>query len=158
MPGILPHLVQSNNVYTKDQIVELIKKMPVDLVNRVVEHCCQFMKDENGDPLIINHHPAECLNILSKCEEYGLRDVVIDLLLNRVLYYVDQEQEYLYPYVYELMVKYNIPLYQELLEENKPQKIIDYYQANPEVDGAQWLISHLTENNTELHDQVDLIG
>lgn len=83
------------------------------------------------------------VKLVKQFEEIKMYDVVQNLLLHRVLYYVDENQEILHPYIYKMLNKYNIPLYNEQIEPDIKEKIISYYANHPEVDDTQDIIDLL---------------
>ncbi|XP_044733605.1 uncharacterized protein LOC123296209 [Chrysoperla carnea] len=83
------------------------------------------------------------VNLVKEFENMKLYDIVQNLLLHRVLYYVDENQEILHPYIYKTLNKYNMPLYNEQLEPSKKETIIAYYQNHHEIDGAQEIVDLL---------------
>lgn len=83
------------------------------------------------------------VNLVKQFEDMKLYDIVQNLLLHRVLYYVDENQEILHPYIYKMLDKYSMPLYNEQLEPNKKEEIIAYYQSHQEIDGVQEIIDLL---------------
>ncbi|CAK6517579.1 MAG: hypothetical protein O7C59_11365 [Rickettsia endosymbiont of Ixodes persulcatus] len=64
-------------------------------------------------------------------------------LLHRDLYYADEDSEILHPYIYKMLDKYSMPLYNGELEPNKREEIISYYQDHKEIDGAEEIINLL---------------
>lgn len=81
------------------------------------------------------------VNLVKKFESMKLNNIVEKLLLHRVLFYVDENQEILHPYIYILFHKYNIPLYNEQINPNKKEEIISYYQNNKDIDGAEEIVN-----------------
>ncbi|XP_044745757.1 uncharacterized protein LOC123307492 [Coccinella septempunctata] len=82
-------------------------------------------------------------NIVRSFENLELSDIVQNLLLHRVFYYVDEKQEILHPYIYKLLDKYNMPLFSDRLEPNKRADIIAFFQEYPEMDCAQEIVDLL---------------
>ncbi|WP_342269655.1 hypothetical protein [Rickettsia endosymbiont of Orchestes rusci] len=56
---------------------------------------------------------------------------------------IDEKQCILHPYMYKMLNKYNMPLYNEQTEPDIKEKIISYYANHPEVDDAQDIIDLL---------------
>ncbi|XP_039289106.1 uncharacterized protein LOC111043276 isoform X1 [Nilaparvata lugens] len=84
--------------------------------------------------------------LVKECERSGLTRCVESLLLHRVLYYVDDDGEILHPFIYRMMLEYNIPLYNEQMEPNKRDQIISYFQIHSEFEEAQTIVDLLAYN------------
>ena len=89
------------------------------------------------------------VNLVKQFEDMKLENIVENLLLHRILYYVDEDQEILHPFIYKLLDKYKMPLYNEQLEPNKKQKIITFYQNHKEIDGVQEIIDLLNSGSLD---------
>ncbi|XP_075235009.1 uncharacterized protein LOC142332450 [Lycorma delicatula] len=109
-------------------------------------------KTEDKFNAFINSHLLDLLqmfdgynwvNLVKQFQDMGSYDIVQNLLLHRELYYIDENQEILHPYIYKMLNKYNMPLYSEELEPNKKETIIYYYKNHSEIDGALEIIDLL---------------
>ncbi|XP_039279250.1 uncharacterized protein LOC111047625 [Nilaparvata lugens] len=87
--------------------------------------------------------------LVRECERLELNECVESLLLHRVLYYVDDDEEILHPFIYRMMHKYSMPLYCKQIEPNKRKQIIAYYKNHPEIEEAEALIDLLASMSTE---------
>ncbi|MDN3030521.1 MAG: hypothetical protein QMO91_04140 [Candidatus Tisiphia sp.] len=67
------------------------------------------------------------VNLVKQFEDMKYHDIVKNLLLHRELYYVDDRQEILHPYIYKMLHKYGMILYNVQIEPNKKDEIISYY-------------------------------
>ncbi|XP_039285291.1 uncharacterized protein LOC111051117 isoform X1 [Nilaparvata lugens] len=84
--------------------------------------------------------------LVKECERSGLTRCVESLLLHRVLFYVDDDGEILHPFIYRMMLRYNIPLYNERMEPNKRDQIISYFRNHSEFEEAQTIVNLLAYN------------
>ncbi|WP_341792508.1 hypothetical protein [Rickettsia endosymbiont of Gonocerus acuteangulatus] len=130
-PGMVSHIINDNSItYTREQIVKFIKS--------ISDEFAVFNTKLEAD---INTK----INILKKCEDMELSSTVESLLYHRPIYLIDEKQCILHPYMYKMLNKYDIPLYNEQIEPNIKEKIISYYANHPEVDDAQDIIDLLGE-------------
>lgn len=83
------------------------------------------------------------VNLVKQFEDMEYHDIVKNLLLHRELYYVDDRQEILHPYIYKILHKYGMILYNAQIEPNKKDNIISYYQNHLEIDGVEEIIDLL---------------
>ncbi|RZF43478.1 hypothetical protein LSTR_LSTR001739 [Laodelphax striatellus] len=85
---------------------------------------------------------------LVKTFEYlEFENIVRKLLLHRVFYYVNKERDILHPFIYKMLHKYELTLFNENLEPDKRVKIINYFENHLEIDGAQEIIDMLSIEN-----------
>ncbi|XP_039281503.1 uncharacterized protein LOC120350782 isoform X2 [Nilaparvata lugens] len=88
----------------------------------------------------------DCFVILVReCDRLDLSEFVDLLLLHRSLYYVDDEQNFLHPYIYKMLHEYKLPLYNADIEPNKRQQIIFYFEQHSGFDCAREIINLLSE-------------
>ncbi|XP_039278292.1 uncharacterized protein LOC111062840 [Nilaparvata lugens] len=80
--------------------------------------------------------------LVKLCDCLDLSDFVELLLLHRVLYYVDDELNFLHPFIYKMLHKHQLPLYASF-EPNKKQQIISYFEKHSDIDCAREIINLL---------------
>ncbi|RZF34209.1 hypothetical protein LSTR_LSTR016653 [Laodelphax striatellus] len=85
------------------------------------------------------------LDLVKECDNLNLDHFVEFLLLHRVFYYVDNEQNILHPFIYKMLLKHNMPLYNEDMEPNKKNEIISYFKEN-KIDGHMEIIDLLSSD------------
>ncbi|XP_022187595.1 uncharacterized protein LOC111046378 isoform X1 [Nilaparvata lugens] len=82
------------------------------------------------------------LDLVKECDNLDLTHFVEFLLLHRVFYYVNNEQSILHPFIYKMLLKHKMPLYNEEMEPNKKHEIISYFREN-EIEGNTEIIDLL---------------
>lgn len=149
------YIIQVINDYpnAKGYIFDMIKQNGCadypDIINKINEFIATipnkfntFINSKLSD-LVESFGSSNYVNLVQQFEDMKLSEVVQNLLLHRVLYYVDENQEILHPYIYKMLAKYSMTLYNEQLEPNKKEKIIAYYQDHRDIDGAAEIIDLL---------------
>lgn len=127
-----------------------------DIINNINEFIATMPNKFNTlinsklSDLVESFSSSNYVNLVQQFEDMKLSEVVQNLLLHRVLYYVDDNQEILHPYIYKMLDKYNMPLYNEQLEPNKKEDIIAYYQDHRDIDGAAEIIDLLGIENPSI--------
>ncbi|XP_039278536.1 uncharacterized protein LOC111058109 isoform X2 [Nilaparvata lugens] len=152
-----PRLVKSlmetpdSNIHLYDVFYMETKRHDIGVMNAIN----RFMKEisqrfmEFFDRCIIELgklFSCDCfIDLVKACDELQLIDCVEHILLHRALFYVDTEQNTLHPFIYRMLHKCGMPLYNESLEPNKRQQIVDYFSKHAQIDGAQELIDLLSD-------------
>lgn len=86
------------------------------------------------------------VNLLRKAEKAGLGKITALLLLNRPNYIIDHDRNILHPYVYRLLDKYRLPLFNETLEPFRRRELMDYFCKNSNLEGASLVCRILDPN------------
>ncbi|XP_022203973.2 uncharacterized protein LOC111060607 [Nilaparvata lugens] len=153
---LIKHLLEtpSYNIHIYDMIymkskvhnfnvMKIIDSFITDIENRFInfilehiEHLKQFFGDDSN------------LEILKTFEYLMLENMVGKLLLHKSLFYVNDEEYILHPFVYKMLHKYGMSL---LIEPDKREKIISFFVNNPEIDGAYELVDLLNSDTFVSH-------
>ncbi|XP_022193487.2 uncharacterized protein LOC111051306 [Nilaparvata lugens] len=84
------------------------------------------------------------VRLVKECDRLDLSDFVIMLLCHRPLYYVDSEENFLHPFIYKMLHKYELPLYNAIYEPNKKHQIISYFEEHSDFDCSREIIDLLS--------------
>lgn len=117
-----------------------------EFINSITNKFISFLNN-NLFELLAKFPDSDNVDFVRQFEESKLHDIVQNLLFHRVLYYVDENQEILHPYIYKLFNQYNLPMYKSELEPNKKNVIISYFESHPEIEGVQEIVDLLKSNS-----------
>ncbi|XP_039282730.1 uncharacterized protein LOC120351018 [Nilaparvata lugens] len=140
--GYMFDLIRKNNCESYPQIIEKVNefvtsihKKSIDLIENML---LRLMEYSNNNDFVY---------IVREFEYAELGEIVQHLLLHRVLYYVDEDAEILHPFIYKMLIKYGMPLYNEQIEPDKKEKIIAFFESHREIEEAPEII-HLLKTKS----------
>ncbi|XP_022205601.2 uncharacterized protein LOC111062179 [Nilaparvata lugens] len=135
--GYIFDLIRENNCNHYPQIIKKVNEFVTSIQKKSIEFIEKIL------PTLMESTRNNFVNIVREFENANLNEVVQHLLLHRVLFYVDEDAEILHPFIYKMLSKYEMPLYNERIEPNKKEKIIAFFQIHREIESANEIIELL---------------
>ncbi|RZF45431.1 hypothetical protein LSTR_LSTR017654 [Laodelphax striatellus] len=93
--------------------------------------------------LVLRFRDDSFVDLVREFENLNFSNFVRSSLYHRVLFYVNKARTILHPFIYRMMHKYQITLFNDILEPNKKKDIISFFEKHSDFDDVQQLIDLL---------------
>ncbi|XP_039286528.1 uncharacterized protein LOC120351873 isoform X1 [Nilaparvata lugens] len=140
-PSLKIHVYDIFYMLTRRHDIHIFNKTD-DFIQEIIERFLSFFL--NNLPKLVERFGYESfVDLVKECEDLGLIEIVRDLLVHRPLYFVNNEQTILHPFIYKMLHKYGMTIYHKDIEPNKKQQIISFFENHLDLYCAQEIIKIL---------------
>ncbi|XP_039286200.1 uncharacterized protein LOC111051382 [Nilaparvata lugens] len=153
-PLLIKHLLEtpSLKIHVYDIFYMLTRRHDIHILNKTNDFIQEIIKKflsffSNNLPKLVERYGFESfVDLVKECDNLGLIKIVRDLLVHRPLFFVNNEQTILHPFIYKMLHKYGMTVYQKEMEPNKKQQIISYFEKHLDIYCAPEIIKLLSSD------------